>query len=243
MKKSKSKHKKKKTKMACKCEIIIGLVGGIGTDWTTVINCLKANFSTTQFTTYDIKLTDAIKVSIINAAEYNRADKLIKKCNRLRLESKKDDAMAIIASSLIRKIRKKRNKSHLIYIIRQFKKPEEISTMRKIYGKNFILISVYQHRDQRIKNLNKSHKSHKAEINQQQIEADITNLILKDEKESNNKSGQNTRGTYVEADYFVDMKDIQFSMKRFTEILFGYPFNSPSIDEMNMSHAWNASLQ
>ena len=55
--------------------------------------------------------------------------------------------------------------------------------------------------------------------------------------------GQNSRGAFVEADYFIAMNELEPSIKRFTEILCGYCYHTPTKDEHNMALAWNSSLR
>jgi deoxycytidylate deaminase len=120
--------------------------------------------------------------------------------------------------------------------IRQLKNPEEIETLRKIYGKNFILISIYEYNQKRQEFL-KQHNSENPDIDNE-----IKKLMERDEKEDN-KSGQNTRDAFVEADYFIAMNELESSVKRFAEILFGYCYHTPTKNEHNMALAWVSALR
>lgn len=102
-----------------------------------------------------------------------------------------------------------------------------------IYGKNFILLSIFEYDEKRRKFLLKHNTNKKTEIDA---------LLIKDQDE-NKPSGQNTRKTFVEADYFIAMNKLDESITRFTNILFGYPYHTPSKDELNMALAWNTACR
>lgn len=48
---------------------------------------------------------------------------------------------------------------------------------------------------------------------------------------------------FVEADYFFTMNKLNQNVERFMKILLGYPYHTPTKDELNMSLAWNLSLR
>jgi deoxycytidylate deaminase len=58
--------------------------------------------------------------------------------------------------------------------------------------------------------------------------------------------GQNVRGAFPLADNFVDARttiEVQRSLERFVELIFGYPFHTPTRDEYGMYHATSAALR
>jgi cytidine deaminase len=121
------------------------------------------------------------------------------------------------------------------YIINQIKNADEVKLFRKIYGKNFILISIYEHKDKRRKYLSSL-------IMTKKMKANLENLIDIDEKERT-PYGQDMRGAFVEADYFVDINNLDDHIERFTKILLGYPYHTPTKEEINMAYAWIASTR
>jgi deoxycytidylate deaminase len=237
MKISQSKNAEKNNKCLTH-EIIIGLVAGVGTDLDKVEQQLITNLCPSG---YDIKVITVSELSkTLSTPKKNKykikdIHKRINRCNALRKILGRNDAMAILASAQIKLIRNLSIEKS-IYIIRQLKNPEEVETLRKIYGKNFILISLYEYNEKRKEFL----KQHDAD--NPNIDEEIKKLMERDEKEDN-KSGQNTRGAFVEADYFIAMNELERSLKRFTEILCGYCYHTPTKNEHNMALAWISSLR
>lgn len=218
-------------------EIIIGLVAGVGTDLERVTNKLQECISPTKYSVIQVNVSELLKTKNNTSTSNNKQleeniNKKIKMCNNVREKSARNDAMAILSAAKIRQIRSSQN-TDTVYIIRQLKHPDEIKTLRKIYGKNFILLSIFEHDEKRREfllrhNLNKETK--------------IDELLNRDQSE-NIPFGQNTRKAFVEADYFVAMEKLDESIARFTKILFGYPYHTPSKDELNMSVAWIAACR
>lgn len=71
-------------------------------------------------------------------------------------------------------------------------------------------------------------------------------LIERDEIEGRVVTGQDVRDTFPLADAFVNADDktaIESSIRRTVSILFGHPFETPTIDEMGMQYAHSASLR
>jgi len=141
--------------------------------------------------------------------------------------------MALLA---IAKIHLKRKTVHkkTIYVINQLKRPEEIKTLRKVYGKNFIAISLYESHEKRKHFLMKNNPG---------LENKIDKLIKTDANEESGKYGQKMQDTFSDADYFIEMDMLEKNLRRFIDILFGYLYHTPTKAELNMAYAWNASLR
>lgn len=80
--------------------------------------------------------------------------------NEIRRVVEKVDAVARLALTQIRKTREEVNDGdptvpaeRHAFIISSLKRPEELEMFRKLFGQRAILISVYEHKDQRIENL------------------------------------------------------------------------------------------
>ncbi len=218
-------------------EIIIGLVAGVGTELEKVSNALQAEISPTNYTIKNITISELLTNNSFSNNRNKYDEKIINKkidaCNDFREESDRNDALAILAVAKIRMERKKIENTKCVYIIRQLKHPDEVKTLRKIYGKNFILLSIFEYDEKRRKFLLKHNKNKETKIDD----------LLKRDQNENIPFGQNTRKTFVEADFFIAMDKLNESIERFTKILFGYPYHTPSKDELNMSIAWNAACR
>ena len=69
-------------------------------------------------------------------------------------------------------------------------------------------------------------------------------LVDKDSKEVSDDFGQDVRDTFPSGDIFINEKnDIRKQIRRFIEIIFGYQFTTPSVDEYGMFHAKAAALR
>jgi len=150
-------------------ELIFGLVAPIGVDLVLVAEVLSETLKEQGFNseTSACRITSLMKQVDIglpfDAGTYiDQVKCRIAYANKMRLELG-NDALAVMAVSAIRKFRKDENIKLLIaqdssfkpedgvfyeehflpnqaYIIRQLKRPEEVETLRRIYGDRFILI-------------------------------------------------------------------------------------------------------
>lgn len=217
-------------------EIILGLVAGVGTDLKKVIQEFKIKISPTKYTVVDIHVSDFVNKKLSNHQDKYKVsiiNERIKKCNEFRKKSSRPDAMALLAIAKIYHKRKTAAKK-MIYIINQLKRPEEIKTLRKVYGKNFIVISVYESNEKRKSLLKKYNKNSDDKID----------LLMKtDTNQEEGTIGQKTEDTFSDADYFIEMEMLEKSIRRFTDILFGFVYHTPTKVELNMCYAWSAALR
>lgn len=136
---------------------------------------------------------------------------------------------------------------NVAYIIRQLKRPEEVQLLRRVYGKQFILISAYgseEHRRARLTDRIRDNLeiSTKAE----DIAFKTEKALARDQDEGTDENGQHLRETYHLADVFVDgiNKDqMRAGLDRFFEAFFGKNDIGPSKVEYGMYAAKAASLR
>lgn len=130
------------------------------------------------------------------------------------------------------------------FIVNSLKRPEEIKVLREIYGDAFVALGVYTDRDTRrailaariaiSKNKESDQCRHIAE-----------RLITRDETEATT-FGQDVSHTFFRADAFIDATTLQFAddaIRRFVEVLFGHPFQTPTPNELGMQYAFSAALR
>jgi cytidine deaminase len=133
------------------------------------------------------------------------------------------------------------------YIIRQFKRPEEIILLRRVYGRQFIVISAYSSLNSRIQRVQESErKTQGGTISQHELQAAARELIEQDERELAHPSGQNVRDAFPLGDVFIDTSSrsvCEQSINRFIDLLFGNNEITPSHDEYGMYLAKSASLR
>lgn len=133
------------------------------------------------------------------------------------------------------------------YIIRQFKRPEEVTLLRQVYGRQFILISAYASQEWRIHRLEVLEKQSRGGL-VSEIEARnrASALVMQDAKESQETHGQNLRDAFTLGDVFIDATsriNCEFELRRFVHLLFGSNEITPTHDEYGMYLAKSVSLR
>ena len=137
--------------------------------------------------------------------------------------------------------------SETAYIIRQLKRPEEVSFLRRLYGKQFILISGYGSEQQRRDGIGeKGRASLPLSTPQPEIDQKVSAILMRDHDEAANRHGQHLRDTFHLADVFVDginrdkMRD---GLERFFQAFFGRVDIGPTKLEYGMYAAKAAALR
>lgn len=135
------------------------------------------------------------------------------------------------------------------YVVWSLKQRDEVELLRQIYRSRFFLFSVYAPEETRrialartIKAGLKTTKDYKAFF------PCAEEIIRTDEHEvlETGNFGQDVRNAYPEADFFVDgsnSDDLEKSIRRSVDIIFGTPFATPTKDEYAMYVAHAASLR
>jgi deoxycytidylate deaminase len=121
------------------------------------------------------------------------------------------------------------------YLLHSHKHHEEVRLLRETYRQGFFLIGVSSSKENRLKHL----------IKRKGVdEAEAQRLILRDENEED-KDGQHTRETFHLSDAFIngDSPDLTKDLSRIFDLLFGYPYATPTKDEYAMFMAFSASLR
>lgn len=185
-----------------------------------------------------------------------------------------DDALATLAISAIRAFRAEERERHAsiqesprsggeisradehdeeaplpnqAYIIRQFKRPEEVTLLRSIYGRQFILVSAYTPQDMRKERIEVRERESRGGLIADVDAEDLANEIVKqDAKEITDKHGQNVRDAFPLGDVFIDAStrtSCESMVRRFIQLLFGSNEFSPTHDEYGMYMAKSASLR
>lgn len=239
-------------------ELVFGLVGPIGTDMTLIESVLKKELQKLEYKGIPIHVSDLFSeiptgVDLVQSPMEKRYLSRIKAGNAIRENTKRKDALALLAVSKIRTERekitndKKSPAERVAYIINQIKRPEEINTFRRIYGRGFIQISAHCPEESRLDFLVRSiSKSHFGEHDEKYYEGVARELVRIDEAEEENPSGQRLRDAYHLADVFIDAsseRTAQKTCERFIKALFGYPFITPTKDEYGQYLAKVASLR
>ncbi len=236
-------------------ELVIGLVGPVGVELDPIVKVISDVLTEAAYRTVKVhlsKLIDQFIGSDLEAESHTdgflRIDRLMTAGSKLRESTQRGDAVALLAIDEIVRLRHDEflgKETGNAYILRSLKHPDEIQTLRNIYGKGFVLISVYSPRDSRVTALAErignaiDGKKHQA---RSQAEA----LVARDESEESTAYGQDVKDAFPLADLFVDVRNtdtVKHQVRRFIELLFGNRFETPDRDEHGMYMARAAALR
>jgi deoxycytidylate deaminase len=239
-------------------ELVFGLVGPLGANLPEVTEQLSRHLARVGYQSKLIRLSELMhelkgysRLKRIKLEE-NRINEHMNAGNEIRTALETGGALALLAVGAIRNIRREVNGDPLIpipgtaYILRSLKHPDEVNTLRKVYGGGFFQISVGSPREARVQSLNKAIARSHNEPNETKYRPIAEQLIQRDEQEEDLALGQNVRHTFPEADVMIgsDNPDIiQSALERFINILFRQPFITPSKDEFGMNLAKAVSLR
>ncbi len=238
-------------------EIFIGLCGAIGSGVKKLKDILIPEFERIDYKVEHIRVSDLIfnecnedkNLNLQDLHGFHRYEILQDMGDKLRHENEK----SFVAQLAINQINIIRNKSieeqeivnvgdediaktdgKLVYIIDQFKNPEEVNLFKEIYSDAFYLIGLLRNENQRKQNL-------KDEIIS---EEEVSKLMIRDKKSK--KYGQNTQDTILKADYFIKNIDNNSSLRkevrRFIDLMHGANNITPTYDEIGMHNAYSASF-
>lgn len=256
-------------------ELVFGLVGPIGVDMDLVTAKLKEALVAVGYNPCPIRLTELMKQVVVDGPEikedhdpvghYNTR---IKYANAVRKKCENDAALAGLAVNEIRTVRvshwtkieglgqsvaeteienwSKRPIERQAYILRQLKRAEEISMLRKIYGRKFIQISVHLSEKDRKKNLERKIALNNPQYTPDQCTDFAETLVATDMNERSDVHGQRIEEVFHLGDSFISGKNeesISKTIERFVDAFFGKNSISPTRDEYGSYMAASASLR
>jgi len=134
------------------------------------------------------------------------------------------------------------------YVVWSLKHKREVELLRQIYGSRFSLFSVYSPREARERQLAEAiAAASRTTRPSKDYESRAKEIIDRDEYESlPGNFGQNVRGAYPLADFFIDASDgdrLKQWVNRSIDIIFGHPFVTPTREELGMYIAHAAGLR
>ena len=238
-----------------KPELVFGIIAKIGTDIEKVMTLISRELTQFEYEPIPVKLTSLmttrritskLETKIKKSPVEDRYGSSMDACNELR----KKVGTASMANLAIMGISKQRldwdKKSPRAYVVRQFKRKEEIQLMRHVYGDKFIVISCYSPREARCdwlaNEIAKKHHTNDPKLFRAQAEE----LIVRDEDEAGDSNGQQVRNAFPEADVIINAQNTTLAEKtlqNFFNVFFGNPRYSPTNDEYGMYMASAAALR
>lgn len=239
-------------------EIIIGLVGAVGTNLNLVSDVISEELAILRYESDPFVLSDILKEipkfepNIVDSPEDKRIESLMKAGDDLRKLSGSGAALALLSISAIRECRKVKGKDEgkpvlrQAYILKSLKHPEEVNKLRKIYGDAFVLLSIYSPRSERVDRLAEKIAKSNKDSDKAAYRGHAEKLVVRDAKSKDKNFGQNVQDTFPMGDFFIRMAEKEImrnEIRRFLETWFGYPFHTPRKDEYGMFHAETVSLR
>ena len=132
------------------------------------------------------------------------------------------------------------------YIVRSFKRQEEVELYRNVYGKAFTLISVYAPRAGRIAALTQRFRPRREDSEIRTPQELATRIVDRDYKENEDECGQRVGKTFPLADFFLSLaprSELEVQLRRLVRLTLGDPYISPTRDEQGMFFAQAAALR
>jgi cytidine deaminase len=232
-------------------ELIVGLVGPLGTDLTAVSKVLEDALGQVGYKSQAYRLSQLMRdlprppwSDLSDGPRDAEIDAHMTAGNKLREILDRNDAVAMLGVLAIREFRQQQNGDptqsigRFAHILHSLKRPEEVETLRRIYGPTLIVLAAYAPRSKRLQDLARR-------IAESRYSNQIGDFITTSEKllrrdEIGDDYGQNVEETFPIADIVIDTSDREAmiaSVQRAIELLFGNVFLTPSPDEQGMYFA------
>ncbi|MBZ9867739.1 deoxycytidylate deaminase [Mesorhizobium sp. CA15] len=245
-------------------ELVIGLVGPIGVNLDAIVGFLEASLKGVNYRSQVIHITRVMRDLIphlqVDDESYSaRYRSLIKNSDLVRRSVNNQAALACLAISEIRRLRqelqpqldaKDAREAPLLstaFIIRQFKREEEIALLRQVYGRKFVQISVFSDPHERRSQLVRKIKEFgTGTVEDGEAEKQAIDLISIDHNEVDDEFGQRVSDVFHRGDVFVRGEENQGAadtVDRFIKAFFGHNSLSPTKTEYGMYAAAGAALR
>lgn len=239
-------------------ELVFGLVGPTGVDLEEVATALSAQLRAVEYVPNEIRLSKVLlqrEGRTEGSFDYfDRIDTLIRSGNELCRRANRKDMVARLGITEIRRTRYRYSgnenepapKVRVAYIVRSFKRQEEVELYRNTYGKAFNLISVYAPREARLRALESKIRAKKEGGEVRTPQELASRLAERDHKELGNHFGQRVGKTFPLADFFLSVApraELEKQLGRFIRLILGDPYLSPTRDEQGMFFAQAAALR
>lgn len=247
-------------------ELIVGIAGAIGIDIDAICEEIDRALDDVGYSTRVIRVTDemmkypASGVSAEGTDHFNSMMYKMDYANQLCKESADPARLMRIAIQAIGLLRESelpppppgsadegRVLPATAFIIRQLKRPAEVALMRKVYGKQFILVSGYGGEDARRERLReKIRDSLPLSTPDEKIIYKVARIMSRDLDEGSDAHGQHLRDTFHLADVFIDgihRAQMRSGLERFIQAFFGRVDIGPTKAEYGMYAAKAASLR
>lgn len=243
-------------------EIVVGIAGPIGIDIEAIAEEIGRALDLVGYQSHSIRITDLMRPheatgvapagpDYFSSMNY-KMDYANKLCElaadseflmRVTLEGIRAARAEVLAS----RESKAQIAAETAYVIRQLKRPQEVALLRRVYGKQFVLVSGYGSEQQRRERIvSKGRASLPLSTPQPEIDQMVSAILMRDHDEGANRHGQHLRDTFHLADVFVDginRDQMRNGLERFFQAFFGRVDIGPTKVEYGMYAAKAAALR
>ncbi|AWG62844.1 hypothetical protein [Mycobacteroides abscessus] len=240
-------------------DLFVGLVAPIGSSRDEVLTDLAARLTPYGYRMERIRLADLLDdlpsrkgEPLPKRGEPNYHKAHMDAGDGLRRQTGDDSALAALAIARVAALREVRAasdeetvKQPTVYVFDSLKHPREARLLRNVYGTGFWLVSIVQDVEEREQKLADTLASQQSTFSGRD-DPTLTALIRRDQGDPGDKSGQQVRDVFADADYFLPVRRGEKwtdHVERFLEGVFDAPFITPNQDEDAMRQAKAASLR
>lgn len=225
-------------------ELVFATVGGVGVDHSKIARLISDRLEMYRYKSRFIRLSQDIIPEISEIESdfgdlFDRGMTLMDLGNKARLDYGDNGILALATAAKIKNLRGTQDEvGRNAYIVTSLKRPEEANQLRNIYSGGFYLFGIYSSPERRESSLTERRTG--------MTRDQARRLIARDENESEH-NGQRTRSTFQLADFFLeddgDEERLRNELNRIIDLIFGYPYITPTFDEYAMFQAFSAALR
>jgi deoxycytidylate deaminase len=234
-------------------EIFVGFVAPIGTDIGECVNVFRKYFDDENYQVIELKVTDIFKIlsqylqpkqPLVQTPLMQRYMSHIAYGDYVRSVLEDDAALAALTIPRIMRRRLRATKGgtsapeRKVYLIHQFKRPEEIELFRSVYGRLFFQVSIYSRRGARVSFLSKRFAQDASSGNAEPYRGNAEELVQKDQNEISELHGQRVSSVFHDGDVILNIdstdETVTRQIHRFCDLLFGSNRISPTKIEYGM---------
>jgi cytidine deaminase len=223
--------------VSIKPNLVIGLICAAGTDLKETKQQLRAQLAVVGYEYQEIKVSTAIADALeipTTDDQYDRTVSLMDGGDLLRKHSDKGSGVASLIVTALRAARGEGIEDcSTAYVIDSLKNPKELEVLDQLYGRNFYSIAVYSDKENRRLFLaNKIARSRKEPLEDRHY--DLADTLISRDQKGEDETGQDVRGTFPKADFFLEANHDIVDLQRFIRLIFKDPFITPTADEYLM---------
>lgn len=230
-------------------ELVFGLVYGAGTEVGRVEQLLRESLQPYAYRVRTIHLSRYF-ATILKREDFRQetpdATRQLQQMGDDLRHRTANDVLATLAAYLIGATRARTKfYTRTAWLVQSFKRPEEITAMRAMYGPRFILLGIHVPEVMR-RRTGARRWQRWAAVTSLKYEEEATTDIRRDEHDPARTYGQELRQTFAQSDFFLDARSearLKDTLPRTVRLIFEEPFEPPVRDEQAMYEAFAAGLR